>query len=117
MDKRSESQFVAAAAHVKAPSVVEGKQIYQSGTTSVYSGTPQDVMKNVAAQGRNFQRHNEGPRSLLKEGDLKWKTDVQVSTRPGGPPADTTKKEGRRAVAKDLGLPNKKEFRAKKKKG
>ena len=90
--------------------------IRKGGSGSVFTGTPQDVMKNVASEGQLFQRHNEGPRSLLRESDPRWGVEVKTSTRPGGPAHDTTSKEGRANVAKDLKLPNKKEFRAKKKK-
>ena len=114
MDKRSESQFVAAASTIQAPAKVDGKMVRQGKPYSVNTGTAPDVMKEVAATGRLFQRHNEGPRSLLKEGDPKWGMEIKTSTRPGGPAHDVVTKEGRANVAKDLGLPNKKEFRAKK---
>jgi len=110
----NEKQFVAAAATVLAPAKINGEMGRKQGTTSVYSGTPQDVMKDIASTGRLFQRHNEGPRSAIKEGDPKWGTEVSVSTNPGASPRDVANKKGRAEVAKDLKLPNKKEYRAKK---
>lgn len=105
MDKRSESQFAAAASTVQAPAMQDGNWV-RKGSPRVHAGTRQEVMQSVASQGRLFQEHNEGPRSLIKEGEPKWGVDVNVSTRPGGPTRDTTTKEGRRGVAADLGLPN-----------
>jgi hypothetical protein len=117
MDKRSESQFVAVASTVHAPQKVDGQMTRVGRVGQAHAGTAPDVMKQVAAEGRLFQKHNEGPRSLIKEGDPKWGVEVRTSSRPGGPARETTTKEGRRGVAADLGLPNKKEYRAKKKKG
>lgn len=111
---RSESQFVAAGTTVQAPAKIDGQMVRKSGSSMVHTGTAPEVMKSVASEGQLFQKHNEGPRSLLKEGGPKWGVDVNVSTRPGGPSHDVVTKEGRSAVAKDLGLPNKKEFRSKK---
>jgi hypothetical protein len=109
------NQFVAAASTVQAPTKVDGVMTRKGGSGTIHAGTPQDVMKSVASEGQLFQRHNEGPRSLLREGDPRWGVEVKTSARPGGPAHDVVTKEGRANVAKDLKLPNKKEFRAKKK--
>ena len=116
VDKRSAGQFAAVGTTVIAPAKngPGGEWTTNAGSVRTYAGTPQDVMKNVASTGQLFQRHNEGPRSFLKEGDPKWGVLAAASTRPGGPTQNVVTKEGRAQISKDLGLPNKKEFRAKK---
>ncbi len=118
MDKRSESQFKAVGTHVVAPAKTGagGTWVEKSGSSRVDAGTPQDVMKNVAATGRMFQKHNEAP--TMRDPEIpRWRVEAGVSGDISRSGVDVATKEGRRQVASKLGLPNKKEFRAKKKKG
>ena len=115
VDKRSESQFVGAGSTVLAPAKTGegGSWIHKAGTGRTVVGTPQDVMKSVASEGRLFEGHNKVPKYMKTEGAPDWVVETSTSTRPGGFVHNTATKAGRAAVAKDLGLPNKKEFRKK----
>jgi hypothetical protein len=115
MDKRSESQFAAVGTNVIAPAKTGpgGSWVEKTGTSRVETGTPQDLMKSVASLGRLFQGHNEAP--TMRDPEIpRWKVETAVSGDISRPGIDVATKEGRKAVADKLGLPNKKEFRAKK---
>lgn len=114
VDKRSENQFAAVGTTVIAPVGPVGNWSTKAGSMRTYAGTPQDVIKNVASTGRLFEGHNKKPDHLKPEGVPNWGVLASASTRPGGPTQDVATKEGRSQISKDLGLPNKKEFRAKK---
>lgn len=115
-DKRTQSQFAAVGTHVVAPAKTGagGTWVEKSGSSKVESGTPQDVMKSVAATGRLFQGHNEAP--TMRDPEIpRWRVEAGVSGDISRSGVDVATKAGRRQVAEKLGLPNKKEFRAKKK--
>lgn len=117
MDKRSESQFSAVGTHVVAPAKTGagGTWVEKSGSSRVDTGTPQDVMKSVASLGRHFEGHNKSPIPPVDPSMPRWRVEAGVSGDISRSGVDVATKEGRRQVASKLGLPNKKEFRAKKK--
>lgn len=112
--REGEGQFAAVGTTVIAPVGPASNWTTKAGSMRTYAGTPQDVIKNVASTGRLFEGHNKKPDHLKTEGAPDWEVKASASTRPGGPSQNVATKEGRSQISKDLGLPNKKEFRAKK---